>query len=87
MTTNPEQVRDEDTVLAALREAGERRAKANRHELDGLLQLKQAYDDIRRLVDEIDKREDLHLTRPVIAAAVGVTQQGLYNILTHRTKV
>lgn len=75
--------KSQEELLEQLADAGQRRANANRHELDGLLALRDAYEDIRKLAAEAEGK----LTRKQIADAVGVTPQALYNILTHKTKV
>jgi CRP-like cAMP-binding protein len=69
-------------LLAQLRDAGTRRASANRHRFDGLQQLNQAYQDIRVYAAEAGP---LGITRAQVAEAVGVTRQQLYIILTRTT--
>src|SRR5690606_19619992 len=68
--------KSQEELLEQLADAGQRRANANRHELDGLLALRDAYEDIRKLAAEAEGK----LTRKQIADAVGVTPQALYNI-------
>jgi hypothetical protein len=75
---------ERDQLLEQLRDAGERRATANRQTLDGLTQLKKAYEDIRVYSAEARR---LHMPWPRIGAAVGVSRTQLHNIITGKTKV
>lgn len=73
-----------DGLIAKLKDAGRRRASANRHRLEGLVQLKGAYEDIRVLAAEAGR---LGITRVRVAEAVGVSRQNLHLILSGKTKV
>jgi hypothetical protein len=69
-------------LIEQLREAGVRRASANRHHLDGMRQLSKAYEDICVYAAEAAR---IGVSRKQIAEAVGVTRQQLHNILTRTT--
>jgi hypothetical protein len=71
-------------ILDQLREAGERRATANRQTLAGLEQLRRAYEDIRVYSPEARR---LGCSWPVIANAVKLSRAQLHNITTGKTKV
>lgn len=73
---------EQEAELDRLREAGTRRATANRQTLAGRTQLDRAYTDIRVLEPEAKR---VGLTREQIAEAVGVSRAQLHNILTHKT--
>jgi hypothetical protein len=73
-----------DELIAQLEDAGERRASANRHKLAGLQQLAKAYEDIRAYTAEASR---LGVTKKRVAEAVGLSRQGLDNILTGKTGV
>lgn len=70
---------EQRALLVQLKEAGERRAAANRHTAAGRTALDDAYADIRAYAAEAER---LHLTRAQVAAAVGVARAQLYNILS-----
>ena len=71
-------------LIAQLEDAGQRRASANRHKLAGLQQLAKAYEDIRTYTAEASR---LGITKKRVAEAVGLSRQGLDNILTGKTGV
>lgn len=71
-------------LLIQLRDAGKRRAEANRHTLPGLQALSQAYEDIRAWTAEATR---LGVTKGQVAEAVGVSRTQLFNILSGKTKV
>jgi ParB-like chromosome segregation protein Spo0J len=73
-----------DELIAQLEDAGQRRASANRHKLAGLQQLAKAYEDIRAYAAEASR---LGITKKRVAEAVGLSRQGLDNILTGKTGV
>lgn len=71
-----------------LRDAGERRANANRHTPDGMKALHAAYADIRYWTAEARRLrtpEGRHLiTVRRVAATVGISPSGLDNIINNR---
>jgi hypothetical protein len=73
-----------ERLIQQLRDAGDRRASANRHRLEGMQQLNAAYEDIRVYAAEAER---LGITRKQVADAVGVTRQQLHNILTRTTSM
>jgi CRP-like cAMP-binding protein len=71
-------------LIEKLRDAGARRASANRQRWDGMQQLATAYGDIRTYAAEAER---IGITRKQIAEAVGVSRQQLYNILVGATNL
>lgn len=70
------------TALMHLRDAGERRAHANRHTRDGIEQLTHAYSDIRVWAAEARR---LGATVKSVYETVGISRTALDNILNNKT--
>lgn len=73
---------DVGAVLMQLRDAGQRRAGANRHTPTGMATLDAAYRDIRWLAAEARR---LGLTVKTVYETLGISRTALDNILNKRT--